>query len=117
MVQDKFALIFFGFSFFFPIFASSTIKLCTIMSVYTSKSRFLPEHLFWLFLDRRDAGLGFLVNSTLYPAERADGDFFDVTAPKEYLINAFVWADTPEGLVYWSVIDEAWRDIVSAYNL
>lgn len=66
---------------------------------------------FFAFLEKHGAFLKYMKNLEQYKEtlpEKTIAEWMESCAPKDWLRGAFVWSKTPEGHLFWNVLDADW---------
>ena len=76
------------------------------------------KRLFFDFLRKHNALEAYKKNFKNYRWERSFNDVFSSNRlHSDYIIGAFSWINTPEGIWYWRVLQDEWYSIYySIYN-
>ena len=66
------------------------------------------RHMFIAFLRRENLLKEFLVNLKNDEDNNSIHEFFKIHRPESFLMDAFFWCDTPEGVKTWNDLDDKW---------
>lgn len=85
------------------------------MSNFFKSSDNLALSLFCVFLKQNRVYSSFMRNLSK-SSSVSDIRDFDSFNPEDYVDGAFRWSSTPEGLDYWSFLDNKWRFVVNLFK-